>query len=74
LQPGDPRRLGAYELVGRLGEGGQGVVYLAMDLGERIDTLRFLIQDRDPLFTTAFGEVFKAEGLRIIMTRRGPHG
>ena len=29
LQPGDPRRLGAYELVGRLGEGGQGVVYLA---------------------------------------------
>ena len=31
-------------------------------------TLRFLIHDRDPLFTTAFGEVFKAEGLRIITT------
>jgi predicted Ser/Thr protein kinase len=28
LQPGDPRRLGDYELRGRLGEGGQGVVYL----------------------------------------------
>jgi predicted Ser/Thr protein kinase len=28
LKPGDPRRLGAYELIGRLGEGGQGVVYL----------------------------------------------
>jgi hypothetical protein len=28
--------------------------------------LRFLIHDRDPVFTTAFGEVFKAEGLRII--------
>src|SRR5260370_37287994 len=28
LQPGDPRRLGPYELVERLGEGGQGVVYL----------------------------------------------
>ncbi|MFG1710377.1 integrase core domain-containing protein [Nonomuraea sp. M3C6] len=41
---------------------------LAMDLGERIDTLRFVIHDRDPLFTIAFGEVFKAEGLRIITT------
>jgi hypothetical protein len=39
-----------------------------MDLGERIDTLRFVIHDRDPLFTIAFGEVFKAEGLRIITT------
>jgi putative transposase len=41
---------------------------LAMDLGDRLDTLRFLIHDRDPLFTTAFGEVFKAEGLRIMTT------
>jgi len=39
-----------------------------MDLGDRIGTLRFLIHDRDPLFTTTFGEVFKAEGLRIITT------
>ena len=41
---------------------------LAMDLGDRLGTLRFLIHDRDPLFTTAFDEVFKAEGLRIITT------
>jgi putative transposase len=41
---------------------------LAMDLGDRLGTLRFLIHDRDPVFTTAFGEVFKAEGLRIITT------
>ena len=41
---------------------------LAMDLGDRLGTLRFLIHDRDPLFTTAFGEVFRAEGLRIVTT------
>ncbi|MEV0406793.1 serine/threonine-protein kinase [Actinoallomurus sp. NPDC050550] len=29
LLPGDPRCLGPYELLGRLGAGGQGVVYLA---------------------------------------------
>ena len=27
LRPGDPERLGEYELAGRLGEGGQGVVF-----------------------------------------------
>jgi len=42
---------------------------LAMDLGDRLGTLQFLIHDRDPAFTTtAFGEVFKTEGLRIINT------
>jgi len=41
---------------------------LAMDLNDRLGTMRFLIHDRDPVFTTAFGEVFKSEGLRIITT------
>ncbi len=41
---------------------------LAMDMRDRLGKLRFLIHDRDPVFTTAFGEVFKAEGLRIITT------
>ncbi|KAB2343250.1 bifunctional serine/threonine-protein kinase/ABC transporter substrate-binding protein [Actinomadura rudentiformis] len=31
LLPGDPRRVGAYELLTRLGEGGQGSVYLGRD-------------------------------------------
>jgi putative transposase len=39
-----------------------------MDLGDRFAALRFLVHDRDPLFTAAFGEVFKAEELRIIKT------
>ncbi|MFJ5989224.1 protein kinase [Lentzea sp. NPDC092896] len=30
LGPGDPRRLGPYRLLGRLGAGGMGVVYLAV--------------------------------------------
>jgi len=41
---------------------------LAIDLGDRLGTLRFLIHDRDPLFTAAFGEVFKADGIRGITT------
>ena len=36
-----------------------------MDLDDRLGTLRFLIHDRDPFFTTAFAEVFKAEGLGV---------
>jgi hypothetical protein len=43
---------------------------LATDLDDRLGTMRFLIHDRDPVFTTAFGEVFKSEGLRIITTCR----
>ncbi|MEU0572289.1 serine/threonine-protein kinase, partial [Nonomuraea sp. NPDC005983] len=34
LRTGDPQRLGAYELRGRLGEGGQGVVFLGTSAGE----------------------------------------
>src|SRR5262249_56058121 len=33
LQPGDPLRLGRFELLARLGQGGQGVVYLGRGPG-----------------------------------------
>jgi hypothetical protein len=32
-----------------------------MDLGERLGALRFLIHDRDPIFTSPFREVLKLE-------------
>ncbi|MFI6926055.1 PASTA domain-containing protein [Nonomuraea spiralis] len=35
LRTGDPHRLGDYELAGRLGEGGQGTVFLGSRGGER---------------------------------------
>ncbi|YCK35213.1 hypothetical protein ACNF49_14330 [Actinomadura sp. ATCC 39365] len=41
---------------------------LMMDLGDRISGLRFVIHDRDPLFTSALREVFTSEGLRDITT------
>lgn len=37
MQPGDPRRVGPYRVVGRLGSGGMGTVYAAVTAaGERV--------------------------------------
>ncbi|MEV0389219.1 hypothetical protein [Nonomuraea sp. NPDC050643] len=41
---------------------------LVMGLGDCIAGLRFAIHDRDPLSTSAFPEIFTAEGLRIVTT------
>lgn len=46
LSPGDPPKLGGLELLGRLGEGGQGVVYLAADpAGTRV-AVKWLRRDQ----------------------------
>ncbi|MFC7744109.1 serine/threonine-protein kinase [Nocardiopsis composta] len=44
LDPADPREIGRYRLLGRLGEGGQGVVYL----GEAPDGARAAVKTLNP--------------------------
>ena len=39
---------------------------LLMDLGDRVDTLKFVLRDRDSRFTRAFDAVFAAEGIGIL--------
>jgi putative transposase len=41
---------------------------LMLNLGDRVGDFRFLIRDRDSKFTALFDEVFKTEGIRIVLT------
>ncbi|TYB61070.1 protein kinase [Nonomuraea sp. PA05] len=45
LRPGDPATVGEYSLAGRLGEGGQGIVYLATGPGGTKAALKLLRAD-----------------------------
>jgi hypothetical protein len=56
LLPGDPRRLGPYRVVGRLGEGGMGTVYLAERGGDPPVALKVIRAEyaRDELFRARF--------------------
>ncbi|WP_214412208.1 protein kinase domain-containing protein [Sphaerisporangium fuscum] len=56
LETGDPARLGAYRITGRIGEGGQGVVYLGeADSGGFVAAKLFHARlGQDPVFRDGF--------------------
>jgi transposase InsO family protein len=47
----------------------EAVRNLAVDLGEQIEAFRFLVRDRETKFMAALDEVFRSEGVEIVMTR-----
>ncbi len=57
LQPGDPRTIGPYRLVGQLGSGGMGRVYLGVSAGGRPVAVKVIRAElaADPEFRMRFG-------------------
>ncbi len=54
LRDTDPREVGNYRLLGRLGEGGQGVVFLAVDPAESQVAVKLLPPTTDPQVRSRF--------------------
>jgi serine/threonine protein kinase len=72
LRPGDPRLAGPYELVGRLGSGGMGEVYLGRSPGGRpvaVKVIRAELLAANPDFRTRFArEVAAARQVNALFT------
>ncbi|MEV4642217.1 serine/threonine-protein kinase [Actinoplanes sp. NPDC049548] len=63
LRSRDPRRLGPYELLGRLGEGGMGTVYLARAESGTLVAVKMIRADLAP--DDAFRRRFRSEVNRV---------
>src|SRR6202044_821412 len=71
LQPGDPRTIGPYRLVGQLGGGGMGRVYLGVSAGGRPVAVKGIRAElaADPEFRMRFGrEVAAARRVSGVFT------
>ena len=71
LQPGDPQVIGPYRLVGRLGQGGMGQVFLGVSPGGRPVAVKAIRPElaSDPQFRTRFGrEVTSARKVSGVFT------
>ena len=73
LEPGDPRALGQYEVVGRLGAGGQGAVFLGKAPGGEYVAIKLLHEQmaNDPAARARFTrEVTAAQKVEPFCTAR----
>jgi serine/threonine protein kinase len=71
LQPGDPQAIGPYRLVGQVGQGGMGRVYLGVSPGGRPVAVKAIRAElaADPQFRTRFGrEVAAARRVSGVFT------
>jgi eukaryotic-like serine/threonine-protein kinase len=71
LQPGDPRSVGPYRLLGRLGSGGMGQVFLGRSAGGRLVAVKVIRPDLggEPGFRTRFArEVAAARNVSGLFT------
>ena len=66
LEPGDPAQIGAYRLLGRLGAGGMGQVFLGVSRGGRKVAVKVLRADlvTDAEFQARFAREVAAVGKR----------